>query len=314
MSIQGIKQVFECPISAEVFDNPMTTPCGHTFDASYLIQHLVNHSNCPIDRQYLLKKNLIPNHLAKEISEYLNNTVSIFLSAHQKAPQFIEMKPPKDPPHHKELKEWSLFAMASKLIGMCFNASRAQEDIEMELAPLEVEPNPNAGKIEQVKKINQHLKKQVTKFGLDSRDYLRTKLRDPLSKQPLTDPFIAKCGHTFDKTSFRFNAKCPFDQKRLHSAAENYLIKEALDEINAFLDPKLFGLEDDEKITGVWVHLSKNSTIRQVEELAKGLGFFANIAPENTPLFKTSNDKHAFFDDTLENYEEILEDNPVIKR
>ncbi|MCH9626246.1 MAG: hypothetical protein S4CHLAM123_14420 [Chlamydiales bacterium] len=314
MSIQGIKQVFECPISAEVLDNPMTTPCGHTFDAFFLLQHLKKQPNCPIDRKHLLPESLTPNHLAKEISEYLNNTVSIFLSAHQKAPQFIEVEPPRDPPCHEELKGWTLFAMASKLIGMCFNTSRAQDNIEIELAPPEVEPNPNADKTEHVKKINQHLKKQITKFGLDNRDYLRTKLRDPLSKQPLTDPFIAQCGHTFDKTSFRFNAKCPFDQQRLQSVVKNYLIREALDDINAFLDPNLSGLEEDEKITGVWVHLPKDSTMRQVEELAKGFGFFANTAPENAPLFKTSNDEHVFFDDILENYEEILEDNPVIKR
>lgn len=71
-----IASLSECPLSLERMKDPCTSPCGHTFDYSYILQSLEYKETCPLDRNYLTGKELVVNHFAKTLLE--NRCMAVF--------------------------------------------------------------------------------------------------------------------------------------------------------------------------------------------------------------------------------------------
>lgn len=77
----------ECPISMDIMEDPITTPCGHTFDRKSLINHCHhNEDTCPICRESIAEYNpshantnyLVAELIEKELIEMNRPKVSIF--------------------------------------------------------------------------------------------------------------------------------------------------------------------------------------------------------------------------------------------
>lgn len=56
-----------CPISFERFINPVITPCGHTFEQDEILRTLSIKRQCPICREVVDTKSLIPNLIIKSL-------------------------------------------------------------------------------------------------------------------------------------------------------------------------------------------------------------------------------------------------------
>ncbi|KAJ6242232.1 ring-type e3 ubiquitin transferase [Anaeramoeba flamelloides] len=56
---------FLCPITQELFREPVNTPYGHTFEKEEIIQHINKKGNCPLTRKPLKVEDLVPSLLIK---------------------------------------------------------------------------------------------------------------------------------------------------------------------------------------------------------------------------------------------------------
>ncbi|KAJ3432366.1 ring-type e3 ubiquitin transferase [Anaeramoeba flamelloides] len=56
---------FLCPITHELFRDPVSTPYGHTFEKEEIIQHINKKGNCPLTRKPLKVEDLVPSILIK---------------------------------------------------------------------------------------------------------------------------------------------------------------------------------------------------------------------------------------------------------
>ena len=64
--ISQADEMFICPISQAIMEEPMITSCGHTFEESYAKQWLEKNNYCPICKQQI-EKNLTHNYALKGI-------------------------------------------------------------------------------------------------------------------------------------------------------------------------------------------------------------------------------------------------------
>ncbi len=71
-SILSIKVDFDCPISLEPFDDPVITPCGHTFNSPHITRNLEFYSNCPLDRKALTLEQLRPNKIVINLMKMIS--------------------------------------------------------------------------------------------------------------------------------------------------------------------------------------------------------------------------------------------------
>lgn len=58
-----------CPLSLELFEDPVTAPSGHTFSRAWIENHLKRSSTNPMTREPLTAKQLYPNLVAREAVE-----------------------------------------------------------------------------------------------------------------------------------------------------------------------------------------------------------------------------------------------------
>lgn len=71
-SLTQMMELFHCPLSLELMDDPVTTPDGNTYDRSMIEQHLeVNGCFDPLTRAPLTKSQLHPNRALKQLMETL---------------------------------------------------------------------------------------------------------------------------------------------------------------------------------------------------------------------------------------------------
>jgi len=61
-----LERTLTCPITADWFNFPYITECGHTFEYTALCQSLEYKQSCPLDRETV--KHLTVNHFAKEMA------------------------------------------------------------------------------------------------------------------------------------------------------------------------------------------------------------------------------------------------------
>ncbi|KAF4316210.1 hypothetical protein BBO99_00008796 [Phytophthora kernoviae] len=71
-TLTQMMEVFHCPLSLELMDDPVTTPDGNTYERSMIEQHLeVNGCFDPLTRAPLTKSQLHPNRALKQLMETL---------------------------------------------------------------------------------------------------------------------------------------------------------------------------------------------------------------------------------------------------
>lgn len=68
---QQVNQLTICPITKKSMENPVSDPCGHTFESSAILERLKQKSVCPISEKPLTAESLIPNDVAKKLVEIL---------------------------------------------------------------------------------------------------------------------------------------------------------------------------------------------------------------------------------------------------
>ncbi|KAL0232351.1 hypothetical protein PCE1_002692 [Barthelona sp. PCE] len=66
-----MEELFKCPLTYELMEDPVLTPYGHSFERSAITQWLLKSDKCPLTRRPLSIKDLHPNiQLRKVIEEY----------------------------------------------------------------------------------------------------------------------------------------------------------------------------------------------------------------------------------------------------
>ena len=67
----GARASWHCPISMEVFRDPVVCACGHTFERACIEAWLRKNDTSPATGEILPHKNLVPNHtLRSDIAEW----------------------------------------------------------------------------------------------------------------------------------------------------------------------------------------------------------------------------------------------------
>ena len=69
---EKFKEYLNCPLSANIFDEPVITPEGQTFEKNYILKSLEIKEENPLTRNKLYKSQLIENTIIKNICEILN--------------------------------------------------------------------------------------------------------------------------------------------------------------------------------------------------------------------------------------------------
>lgn len=101
MSLQVSANYFktlECPISLEYMESPVIDPHGHTFDLTNIIKwsklsdaNNNTHIQCPITREWIDIKLLLPNRMVKDITEELSGGLEKIVSKIMNE-QFVNLK------------------------------------------------------------------------------------------------------------------------------------------------------------------------------------------------------------------------------
>ena len=68
---EKFKEYLNCPLSANIFDEPVITPEGQTFEKNYILKSLEIKEENPLTRNKLYKTQLIENTIIKNICEIL---------------------------------------------------------------------------------------------------------------------------------------------------------------------------------------------------------------------------------------------------
>ena len=67
-----------CPLTADIFLNPVTTPEGQTFDKNYLLKELEKTGKNPLTRSPLNENHLVENKLVRDLCEILKFNLNNF--------------------------------------------------------------------------------------------------------------------------------------------------------------------------------------------------------------------------------------------
>lgn len=72
---EGHPQHLVCPITLNLFEEPVSTKYGHTYEREALLQHLENHSRDPLTQQPLASTDVFPNFSIRQaVEEYKGTT------------------------------------------------------------------------------------------------------------------------------------------------------------------------------------------------------------------------------------------------
>lgn len=158
--------------------------------------------------------------------------------------------------------------------------------------------------LEKIKLFNTNLQEKVVSQRLDDRHIIQQALTCPISKQLLSNPFVASCGHTFDKSSLLSGLKCPHDETLLNveDTVPNFTVKNFLLTMNESFSSLFCNRDDARDINGCWLFLKKDSTGRRVEQITKQLGFYEQ-KPRSIPLFITSKGRNFGYYNNLSDYQ-----------
>lgn len=215
----------KCPFTQDVIEYPVITPCGHTFEHSFLTDLMEYHPYCPIDGTPIEAEDLRLNHLHKTV------TFKILLNAANQ--------------HNKP---------KTRRITLCFSP------------PV---PRPSDELID----LNRFYEWTKKVGGYDSQYFIS--LLCPLSRQPIQEPVVGRCGHTFDFASILDDgAICPFDgifsapDKVYENLSMFLYIDHLIDE-----DPLV-----PTNIEGIILDLKTSTTMKQLGDIAKRLGSDYKIA------------------------------------
>ena len=66
-----LRELLTCPITLELFDDPVVTPEGHTYERDVLEEWLDNSPSDPSTRKPLARSQLVPNNVARELARAL---------------------------------------------------------------------------------------------------------------------------------------------------------------------------------------------------------------------------------------------------
>ena len=62
----GIPEEFICPLTLELYKNPVMTRWGHTYERDAIIEWLHTHDECPLTRNSMTLRDIIPNRVLRE--------------------------------------------------------------------------------------------------------------------------------------------------------------------------------------------------------------------------------------------------------
>ena len=71
--IRQIQKRLECPITTDIFTDPLVSVYGQTFENSAIRKWLDEHYTCPTTRQSMTKLQLIPNRVVKDICDLVRD-------------------------------------------------------------------------------------------------------------------------------------------------------------------------------------------------------------------------------------------------
>jgi hypothetical protein len=71
--IRKIKRRLECPITQEIFTDPLFSVYGQTYENSAIGEWLDKHHTCPTTRQSMTKFQLFPNRVVKDICDLVRD-------------------------------------------------------------------------------------------------------------------------------------------------------------------------------------------------------------------------------------------------
>jgi predicted Zn-ribbon and HTH transcriptional regulator len=282
-----LEKTLTCPITADWFDFPNITPCGHTFEYTALCQSLEYKQSCPLDRKTVEIKNLTPNLFAKEMVSIAKTQKLMVI--------FLTFIFEDSYPHRCDISHKPLFEAACLPCGHTFDQTaisewiashgycpedgkaRSASDIvpDMDKRRLVQETYPQYA--ENVKNFNANLTSKVTQLQLDDRSSLCFDSRIseitkcPLSKSLMKNPVVGACGHTFDLDSIKEDSLCPHDGSKVtkSTVVHNRLAQEVLREIADI------SLKDYEGRKGVFIVLEPTkSNLSRLGKIATTLGLF----------------------------------------
>lgn len=73
--INEMDELLTCPITQELFIEPVVTPYGHTFEKNAIILWLNSNNTCPLTKKSLLKDQLQTNFVVKQLLEIRNKNL-----------------------------------------------------------------------------------------------------------------------------------------------------------------------------------------------------------------------------------------------
>ncbi|KAG0198119.1 hypothetical protein BGX28_008405 [Mortierella sp. GBA30] len=139
-----IQQEIECQVCFLVFDQPLTTICGHTFCRSCLITSLDHKPNCPLCRRklplYIYYHNQRPNKSLVRFLQYLSsrpepNNNKDSPAADEVLPEDRETEPTLAPRYRKLLR--NVLKTESKIFGMVLPPRRRKDLYDVDRTPWE---------------------------------------------------------------------------------------------------------------------------------------------------------------------------------
>lgn len=70
-TVAQLRAVFNDPISLTMMTDPVTDPCGHTFERANIVHWVQEHHSCPLSRRALEVTQLLPNLVVREALDLL---------------------------------------------------------------------------------------------------------------------------------------------------------------------------------------------------------------------------------------------------
>lgn len=115
----GMLTIFEDPISFEIMDKAMMTPCGHSFSEESIMGWLQTHRHCPLCNKTLRKTEVLPNYaLRTAIGRFLTAQRRLHASIQNGASSLGDCYTPSPPPSTElNLEDWKTIRIEDNFEG-----------------------------------------------------------------------------------------------------------------------------------------------------------------------------------------------------